>query len=68
MQIQAPFCEFCENELDLHQPDTMSPERLLGTCDECHAWFIIDIFSEFDGLAITRIEREVRLPTKEFSP
>ena len=36
-------CQACESTLRLHQPDTESPDRLLGTCDDCKSWFLIDV-------------------------
>ena len=35
-------CPACRDYLFLHQPDEECPDRLLGTCDECRAWFLID--------------------------
>jgi hypothetical protein len=35
-------CPACRDHLFLHQPDEERPDRLLGTCDECRAWFLID--------------------------
>jgi hypothetical protein len=34
-------CPNCHEDLALHQPDPQLPERLLGTCVDCHAWFLI---------------------------
>jgi hypothetical protein len=39
-------CPACLDALTLHQPDEMLPDRLLGTCGECHAWFLIDATAE----------------------
>ena len=36
-------CENCGCELQLHQPDPDLPERLLGTCQECKSWFLVDL-------------------------
>jgi hypothetical protein len=36
------LCVHCHSPLDRHQPVDESPERLLGTCCECGAWFLID--------------------------
>lgn len=38
---EAP-CLACGEPLTLHQPDVNAPERLLGTCDDCGAWHLID--------------------------
>lgn len=39
-------CPRCSAPLVLHQPDEQLPERLLGTCADCHAWFLIDAARE----------------------
>ncbi len=36
------LCTGCDAVLDIHQPDTECPDRFLGTCPECGAWFLID--------------------------
>jgi hypothetical protein len=35
-------CPKCGRALDLHQPDMDLPDRNLGTCGDCKAWFLID--------------------------
>ena len=32
----------CHSPLDRHQPVDATPERLVGTCDECGTWFLIN--------------------------
>jgi hypothetical protein len=39
--VGHPSCPHCEDPLDLHQPDSAQPDRLLGTCPDCRAWFLI---------------------------
>jgi hypothetical protein len=34
-------CPRCHHRLTLDQPDPQRPDRLLGRCDECRAWFLI---------------------------
>ena len=34
-------CPRCEGTFSLHQPDTDLPDRLLATCDECKAWYVL---------------------------
>ena len=44
-QTQAPVgatCLGCGSSLELHQPDGNAPQRLLGTCDDCGRWHLID--------------------------
>ena len=35
-------CPRCHNCLSIHQPDEQLPDRLLGTCEECRTWFLIN--------------------------
>ena len=37
-----PLCLACGELLSIHQPDADCPERLLGTCDACGSWHILD--------------------------
>ena len=39
-------CTSCHDSLVLHQPDEDLPDRLLGTCQECRTWFLIDRATE----------------------
>jgi hypothetical protein len=41
--IMAPRCRTCGSVLALHQPDEKTPEHLLGTCDGCGDWFLIEV-------------------------
>jgi hypothetical protein len=36
-------CPACDGQLAFHQPDTRQPHRLLAICDDCDAWFLIDM-------------------------
>ena len=36
-------CQGCGEPLSIHQPDINAPERLLGTCDTCGAWHLVDL-------------------------
>jgi hypothetical protein len=36
-------CPSCDELLVIHQPDVQSPDHLLGTCDGCPAWFLLDL-------------------------
>jgi hypothetical protein len=40
--IGEVLCGCCQSVLDRHQPDPDRPDRMLGTCPECGAWFLID--------------------------
>jgi hypothetical protein len=35
-------CPNCEARLILHQPDPELDDRLLGTCDDCKEWYLVD--------------------------
>jgi len=39
-------CLNCPSGLILHQPDLNRPERLLGICESCKHWFLIDLASD----------------------
>jgi hypothetical protein len=62
----APFpaCPRCGSHLDLHQPQPNLPDRLLGTCDSCDLWAVIEVGR--DGLkTILTVLPE---PTGSFCP
>jgi hypothetical protein len=41
-----PQCLNCSLPLALSQPDQDSPERLLGVCEQCKQWFLIDLIPD----------------------
>jgi hypothetical protein len=43
-------CRPCNIELDILQPDTRNPDRLLGTCPGCGGWSLIECRPD-EGLA-----------------
>lgn len=45
-RIDHAPCPHCDEPLVLHQPDADQPDRLLGTCPDCRAWFLIDSEAE----------------------
>jgi hypothetical protein len=36
-------CSKCGLPLETHQPDEDMPERLIATCPECKAWYLVDL-------------------------
>ena len=42
-QIGARLCPNCSHPMDLHQPDSGFPDRMLWTCHHCSTWFLMDI-------------------------
>ncbi len=42
----AAQCLNCSVRLMLFQPDLDSPERLLGVCQRCKHWFLIDLIPD----------------------
>jgi uncharacterized protein YbaR (Trm112 family) len=40
--LPAILCPDCQDLLTIHQPDIESPDRLLGVCPECRAWFLVE--------------------------
>ena len=44
-------CLNCSLPLSLSQPDLDSPDRLLGVCEQCKHWFLIDLIAgQTEGL------------------
>lgn len=39
-------CPGCGDYLVVHMPDPELPERLLGTCDGCKSWYLMDTGKE----------------------
>jgi hypothetical protein len=48
-------CLHCSSPLTLHQPDTQTPERLLGICEECQHWFLIDMLPNLTEGVMVRL-------------
>ena len=45
-RLEGRLCPTCTNSMDLHQPDTGFPDRMLWTCNHCSTWFLMDIDPE----------------------
>jgi uncharacterized Zn finger protein len=41
--IKALVCPACGKSMELHQPDSGFPERMLWTCEHCGTWFLMDL-------------------------
>lgn len=41
-QLYEVRCPSCHDLLEIHQPDIESPDRLLGICPKCRAWFLVE--------------------------
>jgi hypothetical protein len=48
-------CLGCRSFLELHVPDTQTPERMLGVCRQCGDWFIVELFPPPSGAMIVRL-------------
>lgn len=35
-------CLNCETPIEIHQPDSELPERMLGTCENCRTWYLVE--------------------------
>ncbi len=56
----AAECLNCASDLTLHQPDMNSPERLLGVCESCKHWYLIDLLPDLtDGVFMRLPDHEV---------
>ena len=45
-KTKDPSCLNCSSPLSLSQPDLDMPDRLLGICEHCKNWFLIDIVAD----------------------
>jgi len=41
--IKTLCCAACGESMELHQPDSGFPERMLWTCEHCGTWFLMDL-------------------------
>ena len=39
-------CLSCGDRLTIHQPENGFPDRMLGTCEFCHNWYLWDFHSD----------------------
>ena len=39
------LCARCHDPLERHQPDESQPDRLLGTCEGCGTWYLLDLLN-----------------------
>jgi hypothetical protein len=39
----SPPCPHCGSTMTVHQPDLRHPERLLGVCEACASWCLMDL-------------------------
>jgi hypothetical protein len=51
-------CTKCSAILEIHQPDEQLAGRLLGTCPDCRAWYLID--AEAGLMALLPDETDLR--------
>jgi hypothetical protein len=51
----AAQCLTCSLPLSLFQPDLNSPERLLGICEQCKQWFLVDLIPDLTEGVLWRL-------------
>jgi len=62
-------CLKCSSDLILHQPDMNLPERLLGVCESCKHWHLIDFVSGAEpGVMVMLPDLEVVLEIAHRNP
>jgi hypothetical protein len=55
---ERPFgalCSNCSVNLSLSQPDLYSPDRLIGVCERCKYWFLIDLIPNQGARVLWRL-------------
>jgi hypothetical protein len=55
-------CPACKSFLDIHQPDPIQPERILGTCSECGAWHLIEVLDATEQMIVLQLPTLADLP------
>ena len=48
-------CLTCGGSLDLHQPDTGSPDRIVGICPKCECWYLLDTIPGTNEAVMVRL-------------
>jgi hypothetical protein len=65
----GPSCLNCASPLSLSQPDLDMPERLLGICEQCKYWFLIDMLpDQTEGTIVRLPEAQVIRSLSRASP
>jgi len=54
-------CVDCKSGLDVHQPDMAQPERLLGTCEQCGAWYLLACRADRRDMVVMRLPEEAEI-------
>jgi hypothetical protein len=54
-------CGRCQAPLAFHQPEPRTPQRILATCEECDAWYLLDASG---GWMLLLPEGELRNPSR----
>ena len=57
-------CVNCRLALGLHQPDAQAPDRLLGICGVCSAWFLVELVIERSEVVMMQLPDGRSLPQK----
>jgi hypothetical protein len=48
-------CLACAASLSLHQPDVDAFDRLIGVCDKCGTWYLLDSIPGTDDAVMVRL-------------
>jgi hypothetical protein len=48
-------CPDCRIALELLQPDPLTPDRMLGICCDCHAWFLVELGATSSDRVLLRL-------------
>lgn len=41
-------CLECDTPVEIHQPDSELPERMLCTCEQCQSWYLLECDADAD--------------------
>lgn len=57
----VPPCFQCAEQVEVHQPEPEGPDRLLGTCPGCGAWYLLDALADRSEVAMVLLPGGVEL-------
>jgi hypothetical protein len=48
-------CPACGGRMDVYQPHPADPDRLVGSCWECHSLYVIDVFVDQQAATVVQV-------------
>jgi uncharacterized protein YbaR (Trm112 family) len=55
-------CQVCKGFIEIHQPNPVEPERILGTCPQCGLWYLIESQEKIDQIMVLQLPDFAAIP------